>query len=85
MVGSSASAAATIRRQQFLIRCLLGGYSESSIWNKSYHSIRMHSAMSGGSTIEADAISILRSITPSLDPSRHKGQAGKPFGSPLYV
>ncbi|GAB2215787.1 hypothetical protein Drorol1_Dr00020188 [Drosera rotundifolia] len=27
--------------------------------------------------IEADAVSILRSITPTLDPTKHKGQAGK--------
>ncbi|OVA16281.1 YjeF C-terminal domain [Macleaya cordata] len=28
-------------------------------------------------TVEADAESILRKITPTLDPNRHKGQAGK--------
>lgn len=26
--------------------------------------------------LEADAVSIIKSITPTLDPSRHKGQAG---------
>ena len=30
-----------------------------------------------GSTSEADAENILRAITPSLDHSKHKGQAGK--------
>lgn len=54
-----------IRRQQFLINCL-GGLTNS----------RMQSLMSG-SGMEADSLSILRSITPTLDPSRHKGQAGK--------
>ncbi|KAL0457259.1 UNVERIFIED_CONTAM: ATP-dependent (S)-NAD(P)H-hydrate dehydratase [Sesamum latifolium] len=73
MVGFSA---AVIRRQQFLIRCL-GGYS-TSCKNLSYSTIKMQSLMSGrGSSLEVDAISILKSITPSLDPSKHKGQAGK--------
>ncbi|KAL0388648.1 UNVERIFIED_CONTAM: ATP-dependent (S)-NAD(P)H-hydrate dehydratase [Sesamum radiatum] len=68
--------AAVIRRQQFLIRCL-GGYS-TSYKNLSSTTIKMQSLMSGrGSSLEVDAISILRSITPSLDPSKHKGQAGK--------
>ncbi|PIN22194.1 putative sugar kinase [Handroanthus impetiginosus] len=72
MVGFSAS---VIRRQQFLVRCL-GGYNNSS---KNFCStIRMVSSMSGGGpSLEVDALSILRSITPSLDNSRHKGQAGK--------
>lgn len=34
-------------------------------------------SMSGGTTLEADADKILRAITPSLDPTKHKGQAGK--------
>ncbi|GAB2266512.1 hypothetical protein Dimus_001516 [Dionaea muscipula] len=33
--------------------------------------------MMASHAIEADAISILRAITPTLDPTRHKGQAGK--------
>ncbi|KAK6130318.1 hypothetical protein DH2020_035938 [Rehmannia glutinosa] len=70
MVGFSA---AVIRRQQFLLRCL-GGYNISSK-NISYTTIKMQSLVSGGSP--DFAISILRSITPSLDSSRHKGQAGK--------
>lgn len=37
----------------------------------------MQPLMSGaGPTLEVDAIGILRSITPLLDPARHKGQAG---------
>ncbi|CAL5347193.1 unnamed protein product [Camellia sinensis] len=36
----------------------------------------MSSVMSG-SGLESDALGILRSITPSLDPTKHKGQAGK--------
>ncbi|KAI3711891.1 hypothetical protein L1987_70440 [Smallanthus sonchifolius] len=35
----------------------------------------MQSAMS--TTLEADALSILRSISPTLDSTKHKGQAGK--------
>ncbi|CAH9122233.1 unnamed protein product [Cuscuta epithymum] len=37
----------------------------------------MQSAVSGGSSLEVDAISVLRSITPNLDSTKHKGQAGK--------
>ncbi|TYI38562.1 hypothetical protein ES332_A02G037100v1 [Gossypium tomentosum] len=33
--------------------------------------------LSGGASLEANAESVLRAITPSLDPTRHKGQAGK--------
>ncbi|KAK2966893.1 hypothetical protein RJ640_028903, partial [Escallonia rubra] len=61
--------AAVIRRQQYLIRCL-GGYNSN-------HKNRMQSAIMGGSSLEADALNILRSITPTLDNTRHKGQAGK--------
>lgn len=75
MVGNSA---AVIRRQQFLVRCLGGG--NNSV-NKNLHncSLRMQSIVTGagGLTSESDVINILRSITPSLGPSRHKGQAGK--------
>ncbi|KAL3505868.1 hypothetical protein ACH5RR_031250 [Cinchona calisaya] len=73
MVGFSASSA-VFRRQNFLIRCL-GGYSKNK--NNNFYLIRMQSAMGGVNSLEADAISILRSITPTLDPTRHKGQAGK--------
>ncbi|KAM3707413.1 hypothetical protein ACJW31_02G023000 [Castanea mollissima] len=62
---------AVLRRQQFLIRTL-GGYSNQT------HLKRMQQtkAMSG-TALEADAENILRAITPNLDPSKHKGQAGK--------
>ncbi|KAK4478028.1 hypothetical protein RD792_017293, partial [Penstemon davidsonii] len=78
MLGFSAE---VIRRQQFLIRCL-GGYNSNKTRRSSKNicstTIKMQSLMSGGSpSLEVDAISILRKITPSLDPSRHKGQAGK--------
>ncbi|KAK3031191.1 hypothetical protein RJ639_035348, partial [Escallonia herrerae] len=52
-----------------LIRCL-GGYNSNQ-------KNRMQSAILGGSSLEADALNILRSITPTLDNTRHKGQAGK--------
>lgn len=65
MLGSSA----VIRRQQHLIKCL-GGYSKNYNQQKN----RMQSVIP---ILEADALNILRSITPTLDLSRHKGQAGK--------
>ncbi|CAA0403589.1 unnamed protein product [Arabidopsis thaliana] len=58
---SPSSSSSVLRRQDFLVRTLCG----SPI-------IR---AMS--STSEADAESVLRTVTPSLDLKRHKGQAGK--------
>ncbi|CAI0466302.1 unnamed protein product [Linum tenue] len=57
----ASSIAAVLRRQSFLIRARGGG-----VHNK------VHSTKT-----EADAVSILRAITPTLDPTRHKGQAGK--------
>lgn len=64
------ASSAVLRRQQFLIRTL-GGYSDQ------IHLKRMQQtkAMSG-TALEADAENILRAITPNLDPSKHKGQAG---------
>ncbi|KAL7210221.1 hypothetical protein ACSBR1_031729 [Camellia fascicularis] len=67
MLGSSAF----IRRQHFFIRSL-GCYTNT----QTHHHNRMNSVMSG-SGLESDALGILRSITPSLDPTKHKGQAGK--------
>ncbi|KAJ3671497.1 hypothetical protein LUZ60_007576 [Juncus effusus] len=58
---SSSLASAVLRRQLFLIRAL----SSSSSSNPT----RIMA--------EADAVGIVRRITPSLDPSRYKGQAGK--------
>ncbi|XP_073050232.1 ATP-dependent (S)-NAD(P)H-hydrate dehydratase isoform X1 [Primulina eburnea] len=69
---------AVLRRQQLLIRCL-GQYSNTS--NKKDicdTTVKMQSLLSGGVPVsEPDAIHILRSVTPSLESSRHKGQAGK--------
>lgn len=65
------ASSAVFRRQEFLIRCL-GGYSDPHP-----HQKRMQQVKSmGGQSLEADAENILRAITPTLDPSRHKGQAG---------
>lgn len=54
---------AVLRRQRFLIRSLGGNPDQSC-------GVKMNA-------LEADAMSIIRKITPSLDLSRHKGQAGK--------
>ncbi|XWS13587.1 hypothetical protein CRYUN_Cryun36dG0050100 [Craigia yunnanensis] len=69
---SSLASPAVLRRQQFFIRSL-GGYSNIT------HLKRMEAVkcLSGGASLEADAENVLREITPSLDPTRHKGQAGK--------
>ncbi|XP_022762013.1 ATP-dependent (S)-NAD(P)H-hydrate dehydratase isoform X3 [Durio zibethinus] len=69
---SSLASPAVLRRQQFLIKSL-GGYSDIT------HQKRMEAVkcLSGGASLEADAENVLRAITPSLDPTRHKGQAGK--------
>ncbi|XP_054806657.1 ATP-dependent (S)-NAD(P)H-hydrate dehydratase isoform X6 [Prosopis cineraria] len=55
------------RTQQFLIRSLGGASGHSTDFRK----------MQLPSYIEADAESIVRAITPALDPTRYKGQAGK--------
>lgn len=62
---------AITRRQKFLIRALGGLCS-----NQTHHQFRMQSIISG-SGLEVDACAIARSITPPLDPTRYKGQAGK--------
>ncbi|KAL2940606.1 ATP-dependent [Bienertia sinuspersici] len=54
---------AVLRRQQFLIRSLGGTPDQSRVTEMN--------------ALEADAINIIRSITLTLDLSRHKGQAGK--------
>lgn len=67
-----------IRRQQHLIRCLVGDYCNKDSLLLVNKGTRMQSVMGGvGPTLEADALSILRSISPALDPTKHKGQAGK--------
>lgn len=59
-----------LRRQLFIIRCLGGPHYHP-------HEERMFDAkLLSGSSLEADAMNILRAITPSLDPKLHKGQAG---------
>ncbi|KAM1171777.1 hypothetical protein FF1_022117 [Malus domestica] len=73
MLGSSG----VLRRQQFLIRSLgVGGCSDrNTITNqKAMQGIRKFTSRP---SLEADAESVLRAITPTLDPNRHKGQAGK--------
>ncbi|CAN6811772.1 unnamed protein product [Brassica oleracea var. botrytis] len=62
----SSSSSTVLRRQQFLVRTLCASRT---------HLPKLIKAMS--STSEADAESVLRTVTPSLDPERHKGQAGK--------
>ncbi|WVZ13210.1 hypothetical protein V8G54_017740 [Vigna mungo] len=54
------------RRQQFLIRCVEGSIDHRP------HSRDMQALRS----IEVDSESVIRAITPALDPTRHKGQAG---------
>lgn len=66
------ASSAVFRRQQFLIRSL-GGYSDH-IEPRRMQDIRSMS----GTTFEADAENVMREITPVLDPSKHKGQAGEP-------
>ncbi|KAK6913887.1 ATP/ADP-dependent (S)-NAD(P)H-hydrate dehydratase [Dillenia turbinata] len=68
------SASAVIRRQHFLIRTFANPYK-----SQSHHRTIMQETkcMSGNNSLEADAEKILRTITPKLDLSRHKGQAGK--------
>ncbi|KAL6293172.1 hypothetical protein ACE6H2_001314 [Prunus campanulata] len=63
-----------LRRQQFLIRSL-GDYSDQ---NTNTHQKRMQGInFTSGASLEADAENVLRAITTTLDPNRHKGQAGK--------
>ncbi|XP_061994790.1 ATP-dependent (S)-NAD(P)H-hydrate dehydratase [Rosa rugosa] len=68
------ASSAVLRRQQLVIRCL-GGYSDHNINTnqKPMQGVRF----SSGASLEADAENVLRAITPTLDPNRHKGQAGK--------
>ncbi|CAL5395508.1 unnamed protein product [Camellia sinensis] len=68
LLGSSS----IVRRQHFLIRVL--GCSSN---NQTHHHQSRMNSMICGSDLEADALGILRSITPALDPSRYKGQAVK--------
>ncbi|OWM69845.1 hypothetical protein CDL15_Pgr025694 [Punica granatum] len=65
------ASSSVLRRQQFLIRTLGGCNSQS--YQQRVGGIRSMAA----SGIEADADSILRAITPVLESTKHKGQAGK--------
>ena len=60
---------AVLRRQGFLVRAL-GGNSENCF-------VKMNA-------LEADALNIITRITPKLDSSRHKGQAGEFFSSFVF-
>ncbi|XP_058109164.1 ATP-dependent (S)-NAD(P)H-hydrate dehydratase isoform X2 [Magnolia sinica] len=60
-----------VRRQQFLIRSLRGHHNRTNMERT------LETKCANGTAAEADAENILRRITPALDPSRHKGQAGK--------
>ncbi|TQD90310.1 hypothetical protein C1H46_024138 [Malus baccata] len=73
MLGSSG----VLRRQQFLIRSL--GVRGCSDRNTITNQKAMQGIMKFTSrpSLEADAESVLRAITPTLDPNRYKGQAGK--------
>nr|GMD88307.1 ATP-dependent (S)-NAD(P)H-hydrate dehydratase [Ipomoea batatas] len=71
-----ANSAAATRRLQFLLRCL-GGYAGKAKNCGYQNTIRMQSVVSIGAGLEVDAVSVLRSITPNLDLTKHKGQAGK--------
>lgn len=66
------AASAVSRRQQFLIRSLEGVQGSAP-------SRRMAGGMTNVNSLglEADAGSILKRITPPLDPGLHKGQAGE--------
>ncbi|XVF38153.1 hypothetical protein REPUB_Repub20aG0075200 [Reevesia pubescens] len=75
-MNSGFASLAVLRRQQFLIRSL-GGYSVSDICAHHKRMEAVKCLSGGGASLEADAESVLKAITPSLDPTRHKGQAGK--------
>ncbi|RRT65298.1 hypothetical protein B296_00038130 [Ensete ventricosum] len=67
------ASSAVVRRQLFLIRSL-GGYCCQ------IHSHRMRGIQGANvAASEADAESIIRRVTPTLDPIRYKGQAGEHF------
>ncbi|KAK4784686.1 hypothetical protein SAY86_019054 [Trapa natans] len=69
--GCLVASSSVLRRQQFLIR-ILGGSSSQTYQNR-LGGIRSMAVCS----VEVDAESILKAITPALESSKHKGQAGK--------
>lgn len=62
------ASSAVVRRQQFLVRSL--GATGNQFNRRLMQETKVISK-------EADSEKILKAITPSLDPSKHKGQAGK--------
>lgn len=66
------------KSQQFLIRTL-GSFCN----NQTHHQFKMRS-MIRGSSLEADDLGILRSITRPLDPIRYKGQSGNLSQTSFY-
>ncbi|PRQ38789.1 putative ATP-dependent NAD(P)H-hydrate dehydratase [Rosa chinensis] len=69
------ASSAVLRRQQLVIRCLgVGGYSNHNI--NTNQKPMQGVGFSSGASLEADVENVLRAITPTLDPNRHKGQAG---------
>ncbi|KAI3954106.1 hypothetical protein MKW98_017930 [Papaver atlanticum] len=73
------SSSSILRRQNFLIRTLIGSHYNNQIHiiNKPVQKLSAQFGSMTTTTTEADSESILRRITPTLDPHRHKGQAGK--------
>lgn len=71
------ASSAVIRRQQFIIRSL-GGYNNLNRAERIQQQ-QVKFATRAGMDLEADAENVLRRITPTLDPNRHKGQAGEPL------
>lgn len=66
------------RIQEHLVRCLGGCNNKNRYTTTLYNHNQKRNKMQFVTPIlEADAVSIIKSITPTLDPSRHKGQAGK--------
>lgn len=60
------------RRQQFLIRCVGGSIDHR------------HRDMQALRSLEVDSQTVIRAITPALDPTRHKGQAGITYDPFFY-
>ncbi|XP_019058750.1 PREDICTED: ATP-dependent (S)-NAD(P)H-hydrate dehydratase isoform X2 [Tarenaya hassleriana] len=71
MLHPNFSSSSVLRRQDHLVRTLCGCNAK----NRRRKIVRAMS--SGGISSEADADSVLRTLTPVLDPKLHKGQAGK--------
>lgn len=70
-LSSSSSSCAVLRRQLFLIRSLGDSYT-----SRTSHCRMERAHCSSFSPSEADAEGVIRKITPVLDRTRYKGQAG---------